>query len=158
GAPRGASWGSDNNIVFATSDPSTGLMTVPAGGGEPKVLTKPDMGKGEDHLFPFVLPGARAILFTVVRTGRTPENRQIAVLDLKTGQQKILIDGGSYAEYVDPGYIVYAAAGTLRAVRFDLSRLEVLSDSVPVVDRVVTTNFGAAEFALSRTGSLIYLP
>jgi serine/threonine-protein kinase len=159
GAPRGASWGSDNNIVFATSDLRTGLMTVPASGGEPRVLTKPDIGKGEmDHLFPFVLPGARAILFTVARTGQTPGNGQIAVLDLKTGQWKTLIDGGSNAEYVDPGYIVYAAAGTLRAVRFDLSRLEVLSDPVPVVDRVATTNQGAAEFALSRTGSLIYLP
>jgi serine/threonine-protein kinase len=158
GAPRGASWGSDNNIVFATSDPSTGLLSVPAGGGEPKVLTKPDHAKGEtDHLYPFVLPGARAVLFTVTR-GLTTENGQIAVLDLKTNRWRTLIDGGSYAEYVDPGYIVYAAAGTLRAVRFDPSRLEVLSDPVPVVERVMTTTGGAAEFALSRTGSLVYVP
>jgi serine/threonine-protein kinase len=158
-APRGASWGSDNNIVFATSDPSTGLLNVPAGGGEPKVLTKPDHAKGEtDHLYPFVLPGARAVLFTVARTGRTPENGQIAVLDLKTGQWRTLIDGGGQAEYVDPGYIVYGAAGTLRAVRFDPSRLEVLGDPVPVVERAMTTVQGAGEFALSRTGSLVYLP
>jgi serine/threonine-protein kinase len=158
GAPRGASWGSDNNIVFATNDPRTGLLSVPAGGGEPRVLTKPDTAKGEvDHLFPFVLPGARAVLFTVAR-GQTRENWQIAVLDLKTSRWRTLIDGGSYAEYVDPGYIVYAAAGTLRAVRFDPSRLEVLSDPVPVVERVMTTAPGAAEFALSRTGSLVYVP
>jgi serine/threonine-protein kinase len=157
-APRGASWGSDNNIVFATSDPSTGLLSVPAGGGEPRVLTKPDHAKGEiDHLNPFVLPGARAVLFTVAR-GQTIGNGQIAVLDLKTGQWRTLIDGGSYAEYVDPGYIVYGAAGTLRAVRFDPSRLQVLSDPVPVVERVMTTNGGVAEFALSRTGSLVYVP
>jgi serine/threonine-protein kinase len=158
GAPRGASWGSDNNIVFATSDPSTGLLSVPAGGGEPRVLTKPDNAKGEtDHLYPFVLPGARAVLFTVAR-GQTTGNGQIAVLDLKTGRWRTLIDGGSYAEYVDPGYIVYGAAGTLRAVRFDPSRLEVLSDPVPVVERATTTVQGAAEFALSRTGSLVYVP
>src|SRR5206468_6347645 len=41
GTPRGASWGRDS-IVFATNDPTTGLLSVPAGGGEPKVLTKPD--------------------------------------------------------------------------------------------------------------------
>jgi serine/threonine-protein kinase len=158
GAPRGASWGSDNNIVFATTDPSTGLLSVPAGGGEPKVLKKPNNAKGEtDHLYPFVLPGARAVLFTVARTGRTPVDGQIAVLDLKTGQWRTLIDGGSQAEYVDPGYIVYGAAGTLRAVRFDLSRLEVLSDPVPVVERAMMIT-GAAEFALSRTGSLVYVP
>jgi serine/threonine-protein kinase len=158
GAPRGASWGSDNNIVFATSDPSTGLLSVPAGGGEPKVLTKPDHAKGEiDHLYPFVLPGARAVLFTVAR-GLTTDHGQIAVLDLKTGQWRTLIDGGSYAEYVDPGYIVYGYAGTLRAVRFDPSRLEVLSDPVPVVERAMITAQGAAEFALSPTGSLVYVP
>jgi serine/threonine-protein kinase len=158
GAPRGASWGSDNNIVFATSDQSTGLLSVPAGGGEPRILTKPDHAKGEiDHLHPFVLPGARAVLFTVAR-GQTIGSGQIAVLDLKTGRWRTLIDGGSHAEYVDSGYIVYWYAGTLRAVRFDLSRLEVLSDPVPVVERVMTTVGGAAEFAISRTGSLVYVP
>src|SRR5262249_59716652 len=80
GAPRGASWGSDNNIVFATSDVKTGLLTVPAGGGQPKVLTKPDTAKGEtDHLYPFVLPGAQAVLFTVGRADQAEVNGQIAV-------------------------------------------------------------------------------
>ena len=66
GAPRGASWGPDDTILFATADPSTGLLQVPAGGGEPKVLTKPDVGHGEsDHFFPSLLPGGRAVLFTI---------------------------------------------------------------------------------------------
>jgi eukaryotic-like serine/threonine-protein kinase len=159
GAPRGASWGPDKNIVFATTDLSTGLLSVPEGGGDPKVLTKPDIAKGETgHLFPFVLPGAHAILFTITRTGQSEENGQIAVFDLKTGQWKVLIQGGSQAEYVDSGYIVYAAAGTLRAVPFDLSRLEVLGDPSPALESISTTNQGAAEFAVSRTGSLIYVP
>ncbi len=38
-APRGASWGSDDTIVFATADLTTGLLSVSAGGGEP---TGPD--------------------------------------------------------------------------------------------------------------------
>jgi hypothetical protein len=36
GVPRGASWGTTNTIVFATSVTGTGLFTVPAGGDEPK--------------------------------------------------------------------------------------------------------------------------
>lgn len=62
-----------------------------------------------------------------------------AVLDLKTGQRKTLVRGASQAEYVDPsggaeqtGYLICAAAGTLRAVRFDPARLEVLGDPVTV--------------------------
>ena len=40
------------------------------------------------------------------------------------------------AEYIPSGHLVYAAANTLRAVRFDLERLQVLSDPVTVVDDV----------------------
>ena len=34
GSPRGASWGADDTIVFATNDPSKGLLRVSASGGE----------------------------------------------------------------------------------------------------------------------------
>jgi serine/threonine-protein kinase len=157
GGSRGASWGPDDTIVFATSDSTTGLLSVPANGGKPNVLTTPDRGRGEiDHLFPAILPGGRAVLFTI--TSSQPEDAQIAVLDLKTGQRKTLIRGGSHAEYVATGHLVYAAAGTLRAVRFDLGRLEVLSDPVQVVEHVMTTGTGAANFAISERGTLVYVP
>ena len=69
GGPRGASWGPDDTIVFATSDPAKGLLRVSAGGGEAEVLTTPDAQKGElDHYWPEVLPGGRAVLFTIVPT------------------------------------------------------------------------------------------
>ena len=41
-------------------------MRVPAAGGTPEVLTKPDVSKGEyGHWFPHPLPDGRGILFTV---------------------------------------------------------------------------------------------
>jgi hypothetical protein len=156
--PAGASWGPDDTIIFATADSSSGLVGVPAGGGEPKVLTKPDQASGEqDHVFPSILPGGRAVLFTITAPGQI-ENAQVAVFDLKTGARKILIHGGSHAEYVETGHLVYAVAGTLRAVRFDLKRLEVMGDPVPVVERVMTKQTGAANFAVSRGGTLSYVP
>ena len=156
---RGASWGPDGTIVFATFDTTTGLLSVPQAGGEPKVLTKPDPTRGEvDHVFPSVLPGGRAVLFTITMTGGTSDNAQVAVLDTTTGQHKTLIRGGSHAEYVAPGYLVYAFARTLRAVRFDPVRLEVLSDPVPVVEQVMTMSNGVAEFSVSRQGTLVYVP
>ena len=89
----------------------------------------------------------------------------MAVLDLRTGQRKTLVRGGSQAEYVDPsagkgeaGYLIYAAAGTLRAVRFDPVRLEVLGDPVTVVERVMIKPSGAANYAVSRQGTLFYVP
>ena len=112
-----------------------------------------------DHVQPFILPGGRAVLFTVTVQGQPIDNAQIAVLDLKTGQKKILIRGGSDARYVDTGHLVYAAAGILRAVRFDLGRLEVTSDPVPVVEKVTMSGTtGVADFVLSQTGTLVYVP
>jgi Tol biopolymer transport system component len=96
-------------------------------------------------------------LFTITTSGGL-DNAQVAVLDLKTGQRRILVRGGSSAEYVETGHLLYAAAGTLRAVRFDPVRLEVLSDPVPVVEQVMTKADGAAEFSVSRHGTLVYVP
>jgi serine/threonine-protein kinase len=165
GILMGASWGPDGSIVFATlSATGNGLMSVPAGGGEPRALTTPDVKHGElGHAFPSVLPGGRAVLFTIA-TGRGPETFQIAVLDRASGERKILVRGGAHAEYVaasnagDPGYLVYAVSGTLRAVRFDPVRLEVVGDQVPIVDHVRTKNAGVAEYAVSRQGGLAYVP
>src|SRR5438128_10518136 len=87
----GASWGPDDTIVFATDARATGLLRVPAGGGEPTVLTTPDPGHGElDHYWPSVLPGGRAVLFTIVPQSGL-EKTQVAVLDLRTGQCKARI-------------------------------------------------------------------
>ena len=160
GVPRGASWGQDDAIVFAAGDTTTGLMRVSAAGGTPEALTKPDVSKKElDHVFPEILPGGRAVLFTITATGTggLSENAQIAVLDLTTGRQKVLLAGGNSPHFAPPGYLVYGIAGTLRAVPFDLKNLEVRGSPVPVVQRVVTRGNGAASFSLASDGTLVYL-
>src|SRR5262249_47300180 len=88
GGPRGASWSDDGEVVFATSALETGLLSVPAGGGEPKVLTKADTARGEiDHVAPSVLPGGQAVLFTIATGTLSAENSQIGVLDRRTNTQ-----------------------------------------------------------------------
>ncbi len=155
-ALRGAHWGPNDTVVFADSDPATGLLSVPASGGQPKVLTTPDAAKGEgDHWFPFMLPNGRGVLFTIASD--KPDAARIAVLDLRTGHWKTLIAGGSDAKYVNSGHLLYVAAGTLRAVRFDLATLDVLSDPLPVVDHVMARPGGAGNFAVSTNGTLIYV-
>ena len=154
---RGASWGDDNSIVFGTTDTATGLFRVSAAGGEPAELTTPDAAKGEtNHWYPSVLPGGRGVLFTITARNAAA-TAQVAVLDLKTGQHKTLTRG-SQAEYVQSGHLLYVASGTLHAVRFDLERLEMLGDPVPVVDDVWTAGGGAANYGVSRLGTLVYVP
>ena len=161
GASRGVTWGDDGNIVFATMLPTTGLQRVSSDGGEPTVLTKPDPERGEaDHLYPYFLPGRQALLFTITPVKGGLEGAQVAVLDLSGSGRpspKVLIRGGSQAQYVPSGHLVYSVAGTLRAVAFDLERLEVVGSAVPVQSDVVTLPNGTAEFDISKDGTLVYL-
>ncbi len=158
GAPRGASWGSGDTIIFATDGPD-GLWRVSAqGDDEPELLTVPDSARGEeDHRWPEILPGGESVLFTVIAGGGAIENGQIAVLSIANGTYETLIPGGSNPRYVPTGHIIYGAEGTLRAVRFDLDHLAVTGDPVAVVAGVNTKGTGAANFGVSPDGSLVYV-
>jgi serine/threonine-protein kinase len=156
--PRGATWAPDDTIIFATSNSATGLQRVPAAGGMPEVLTRPDRAQGEaDHLWPEVLPGGRAVLFTITAQTGGLETAQVAVRDLNTGTQKVLLRGGSHGHYVASGHLVYVAAGTLRAIPFDPTRLETHGTGVAVMSRLATTGTGAGDFAVAADGTLVYV-
>ena len=156
GVPLGASWGDDNTVTFATNTPGTGLWRVSADGGEPTILTTADPAQPEGtYSFPSVLPLGRGVLFTIATASQADSS--VAVLDLKTGQRKTLIRGGGDAQYVETGHLIFAAAGALRAVRFDPVRLEVLGDPVTVVDHVMMKPTGGANYAVSRAGRLVYI-
>jgi serine/threonine-protein kinase len=159
GASRGASWGPDNSIVFATSDPTTGLLRVAAGGGDPEVLTRPDSTDDErDHHHPSVLPGGRGVLFTIVSggQGRGSQSR-VAVLDLGTGQWKTVVRSGTQAEYIGTGHVIFMDGGALWAARFDLANLDVIGEPLPVVERIGRRN-AATSLGVSRDGTLVYAP
>ena len=123
------------------------------------MLTRPNRAGGEaDHLWPEILPGGQAVLFTITATTGGLDQAQVAVLDLRTGTQTVLIRGGSDARYVSSGHLVYAAAGTLRAVAFDLARLAVVGTPVAVLPQVLTTaQAGAASVAVAADGTLVYV-
>ena len=154
---NGASWASDS-IVFATNDPATGLLRVPAGGGEVEVLTVPTaQGSDIDHRFPQVLPGGNEVLFTIINTGGGVDDAQIAVLDLETGEYAIVVQGGSHARYVPTGHLVYGLDNQLWAIPFDLARMESRGVAVLLVDDVVMSFNAAAHFSVSNEGSLVYV-
>ena len=157
GALRGASWGADDTIVFATQDSTTGLWRVPAGGGDPEPLTTPDIAHGElDHLWPQVLPGGKAVLFTILAD--PIGESAIAALSLDTGEQTLVLRGGSYSRYSPSGHLLYGVGGNLWAVGFDHRRLETVGDPAPVLEDVLTKEAGTVDYDLSENGSLIYVP
>ena len=160
GPVHGASWGADNTIVLNTGV-SSGLSRVSAVGGTPQILTTPDRERREKtHRWPEVLPGGKAVLFMAGTADITSyDDARIEVLSLETGARRVLIEGGMYPRYAPTGHLVYARAGALFAVPFDLARLEVTGTTVRLLDGVATApEGGAAQFAFSQGGSVVYLP
>ena len=128
---RGASWGADDTILFGTAS-NAGLARVSAAGGEVENITG---GEGGRHLWPEILPGGTHAVFTI-SPAPGPDDDQIALVDLATGDHRVIIANGTAAKYSPTGHIVYALDGTLRAVAFDVSSFTVTSDPVPVVEGV----------------------
>jgi serine/threonine-protein kinase len=157
GNALGATWGPDDTIIFSTGNPATGLQRVSASGGTTEVLTRPDRAQGEaDHVWPEILPGGHVVLFTITAQTGGLDSAQVAVRDLRTGTQKVLVRGGSHAHYVASGHLVYVAAGTLHAIRFDPERLETLGTAVAVLPQLAVTGNGAIDFAVAADGTLVY--
>ena len=103
--PAGASWADDDTIVFSqTLGAAAGLFRVPVGGGEPQRLT---MQLGNDsHQWPQTLPGSRAALFSIGAPG-VPPSGKVAVVDLDTGEYRVLLERGTNPQYVSTGHLVF---------------------------------------------------
>jgi serine/threonine-protein kinase len=155
--PRGAGWDSNGMIAFAPTLASA-LIQVPEAGGASRPLTR--LAKGEAaHRWPDVLPGGKAVLFAASVSGFNLTNAQIAVQSIGTGERRNLIQQGTQPRYAATGHLIYAQSGSLMAVPFDLERLEVTGTAVPVVEGVLQSEItGTAQYSISATGSLVYVP
>jgi serine/threonine-protein kinase len=159
GNGAGGTWLEDGSVVFATLNRSTGLLQSTPGSETFKVLTTANRAAGEaDHLWPQALPGGRAVLFTILPVSGAPEDAQVAVYDFRTGMYKAVVPGGSHGHYVPSGHLVYSAGGVLRAIAFDLRRLEAVGAPVSLGTTVLATPEMAANFDISTEGTLVYVP
>ena len=155
--PRGGAWLDDGTIVFATN---AGIYRVAADGGSPELVAAPDRNKGEQFFTsPSALPGGRTILFTIT-TGDPKPRFATAALDLATKAVTRVLDDASSAIYCTTGHLVYASGSALKAVAFDAVAVKATGRSfdLPDADVSVTSDNGVADYALSRSGTLVFLP
>ena len=156
---RGAAWGADDTIVFA-SRLDSGLFRVSANGGTAVTLTTPDLQQREKtHRFPELLPDGKTVMFTVgTHDIASFAEARIVVQSLTGGPAKTVIQGGTSAKYLRTGHIVYARDDVLMAVPFDLQQLAVTGPPVQLVANVSSAmDFARVEYAISDNGTLVYL-
>ncbi len=167
GGPQG-SWSTEDTIVFSEGGTVSQqavvlLYQVPAAGGEREILATPNPDKDEGMYHqPHFLPGGKAVTLSVrprlaLRQTYNVDG-SIAVLSLDTGEQRIIVENGYHAYYVETGHLIYRRSGTsnLMAVPFDLTSLQVKGDSVQVLQGI--SGEPNADYAVSENGTLVYIP
>ena len=158
GAINGAAWGPDDQLVIGQA--AGGLYLMPADGGEAELLTTVDLATGGgSHRWPSVLPGGHAVVFAAA--DNLPDGflgaSQLAAVNLETGDVVRLGLAGTSPGYVSSGHLVYVSVdAALKAVPFDVDRLEVTGEPVQVADDVATRLSGASEWSVSDDGRLVY--
>jgi Tol biopolymer transport system component/predicted Ser/Thr protein kinase len=162
GGSFGASWTSKGTIVFAMG--RGGIMEVPAAGGAPQTIVKPDPAKsGDSYRTPQFLPDGKTLLFTLLPSGSW-DAVQIFARRMDTGEQRSLIKGGADARYVPTKHLIYIQQSVLMAVPFDAQRNQLTGSPVAMLDGVMQALYvpngavdtGMAQFATSASGHLIY--
>ena len=155
--PLGASWASDDTILYGQGPDGIWRVSTTAG-SRPENLVKLDPGARAHG--PQLLPGGRAVLFTLAQEGESWDDARIVVQSLDGGARRVVVPGGTDARYLPTGHLVYALRGSLLAQPFDIGRLEVTGGPVPLVDDVAQSlgySSGAAQFAVSGDGTLVYV-
>jgi serine/threonine-protein kinase len=154
---RGASWSSNDTIVYAPSLDS-GIWQVSVDGGIPSPLTEVDFERQESgHRWPQLLPEANVLIFTIGAEGDSA-NSEIAVQSLDTGESKVLVEGATYGRIISTGHLIYFSEGTMLAVPFDLDRLELRGSPVRLLEGISQNpSSGAPRCDFSSGSVLLYL-
>jgi eukaryotic-like serine/threonine-protein kinase len=157
GTSFGADWGTDGWIVM---DPGgrralTGLLKVRESGGRPESVPLAEgtfTSRGWQFSTPQFLPDGKTVLVTLFG-GVAP---RIVAISLLTGKITDIQDDAFMGQYLEGGYLLFAKTDELWAVRFDPAGLTKRGQPVRVADSVLASVGVWAEFAVSRSGTLVY--
>ena len=150
--PNGGVWTSDNKILFGALGP---LQLVSAAGGTPTPLTALDRSRNEAaHVNPTMLPDGNHFLYSRLSIPLENSGVYIGALDAKPDRQSArrLLPDATLAGYAPspltgnaPGFLLFirglnlldsASAGTLMAQPFDVKRMELSGEAVPIAEQV----------------------
>jgi Tol biopolymer transport system component len=148
-------WSKEGTILFSGLDPP-GIYRVPDTGGQAVRILSPDPSRQEANvIWPHFLPDGHRFLYIAGRGGVA--NRELRVASLDSKETRTVAQLSSRAEFVAPGYLIYARDGALFAQPFDERTARLHGEP-----RLLATNvhyfFGPshAAFSVSQTGVLAY--
>src|SRR5262245_21573823 len=156
GMGAGGAWNRDGVIIFAPDNGMT-LYRVPASGGVATPLTRFDESRQEvAHKYPQFLPDGKHFIY-LAQSAQT-ENAAINVGGLDSSETKHIVSTRAKGAYAPPGYILFMRDRTLMAQPFDVNKLSVAGNPVPLAEQIgFNAVLGLAYFSVSDNGVLTYM-
>ncbi|MGD2110923.1 MAG: protein kinase [Phycisphaerae bacterium] len=155
---RGLAWLNDDTIVVAP-DRTGGLFRLSAAGGSLEPFTQAPPGDAASYRHPVALPNGRGILFTSAPDAGDWESSVVLTVGPEGGEPRELIRQAAHARYAPTGHLLFNREGTLMAAPFDLDRLELTGNAVPVVGGFKAASPGwPSPYTVSENGTLVYIP
>jgi Tol biopolymer transport system component len=154
----GGTWNRDGVILFAQA--TVPIYRVSDLGGTATPATTLDEKAGEtQHWAPFFLPDGKHFLYFAAGSvnGGPDDPNGVYVASLDSSERKRLFPGGSNAKYA-AGYLIFPRERVLVAQPFDVDRLELRGDAVPIADQISIGGLSGrtGAFSVSETGVLAY--
>jgi len=119
-----------------------------------------DKAKGQtSHRWPAFLPDDRHFVFWAgVPESTAEKNRNVFLGSIDGGEPRLLVQAESNALYAPPGFLLYLRDRSLMAQPFDVGRLKMTGDAVPVVEEVENPEqYRLGQFSVSSSGTLVYV-
>jgi Tol biopolymer transport system component len=154
GAPTGACWGPNDQIVF-TCGWRSALYAVPAGGGQVATiaaLEPPDVFMRSPDLLP---DGHVALVDVAAGTARP---RAVTAIDLRTRQRVVVAEGSSCRFVPATGHLLIGRGANVLVAPFDVRTLALTGPLAPLIEDVSLVAGGAQHYAASHEGTLAYVP
>ena len=135
-----------------------GIFRVSPDGGVPERIAP--TGRDEVVTTAQLLPDGRNLLLTVTTAAdELVDESQVVAQSIADGKRTVLVERGAYARYFPTGHLLYAVSGSVFAIPFDAAAVRVTGAPVPVIEGVARSSIsGSAQYAVSASGSLAYVP
>ena len=149
-----AVWTRDGSAWFsAGTDIARGISRLDPSGK----VTHPFGPRGADLLLKHVLPDDRTAL--AVRQAQGLGGGPVVLLDLRSGESRLLLDRPIIEVRYTSGYLVTVAqGGSLDAVPFDARHARLAGEAVHLADGVSAPGTGVAQLAVAANGTIAYIP
>jgi serine/threonine protein kinase len=148
---RGGTWNKDGVILFTpTGALGVGLYRISSSGGTPTEITVPDKSLDEaSHRWPVFLPDGVHYIYSAISLSGREDLHSIYLSSLDSKDRRLVIKAKGNASYAAPGYLLYYRDQTIFGQHFDLRKLELTGEPVPLLadvqffPRIYKAVFGA---------------